>query len=116
MRRSGFTLIEMITVVALIGMMVLIGFPKIRRALDKTNVRATRDALSTQAAIARAVAVQRGCRSVLHVTSGSAATVWVTTQCRAKVDAVGAVDNVGERVSGSLAATGDPAQSEPRGL
>jgi len=116
MRRSGFTLIEMITVVALIGMMVLIGFPKIRRALDKTNVRATRDALSTQAAIARAVAVQRGCRSVLHVTSGSAATVWVTTHCRVKVDTVGAVDNMSKRFSVSLAATRDSVHYDPRGL
>ena len=116
MRRSGFTLIEMMTVVALIGTIILIGFPKIRRALDKTNVRSARDALSTQAAIARAASVQRGCRSVFHVTSGSASTVWVTTQCGAKVDTVVAADNMSQRFSVSLTATRDSVQYDPRGL
>ena len=116
MRRTGFTATEMVVVMALIGIIALIGFPKIRRTLDKTNVRSARDALSTEAAVARSAAIQRGCRGVLHFTSGSAATVWVTTQCGAKVDTLAGVDNLATRFRVSLAATRDSVQYDPRGL
>src|SRR3989442_10603727 len=66
MRRSGFTTIEMIIVVAIIGIITLIGFPKIRQTLDKTNLRSARAAVGTLAGTARAAAIQRGCRSALH--------------------------------------------------
>ncbi len=50
MRRSGFTTIEMVIVVVLIGIIAMFGFPKIRQALDKTNLRSARDAVGTLAA------------------------------------------------------------------
>src|SRR5207253_420310 len=71
MRRLGFTTIEMIIVVVMIGIIAVIGFPKIRRALDSTNVRSTRVFVGTAVATARAAAVQRGCRAVGHFSSGA---------------------------------------------
>src|ERR1051325_9366247 len=44
MKRSGFTTIEMVIVVVLIGIIDAIGFPKIRQSLDKANVRSARAA------------------------------------------------------------------------
>src|SRR5438552_4788870 len=76
MRRSGFTTIEMVIVVVLIGIIAMIGFPKISKTLDKTNVRSARDAVGTLAGTARAAAIQRGCRTALHFTGNTA---WVTT-------------------------------------
>jgi prepilin-type N-terminal cleavage/methylation domain-containing protein len=116
MRRSGFTTIEMVIVVAIIGIIALIGFPKIRRTLDKTNVRSARDALSTEAVIARSAAIQRGCRGVIHFTGGTTPRVWVTTQCGAKVDTVAGVEQLGTRFNVSLTATRDSVQYDPRGL
>src|SRR2546423_13311511 len=69
MRRVGFTTIEMIIVVVMIGIIAVIGFPKIRRALDTTNVRSTRVYLGTAVAAARAAAVQRGRRAAGHLPS-----------------------------------------------
>ena len=60
MRRVGFTTIELIIVVVMIGIIAVIGFPKIRRALDTTNVRSSRVYLSTAVATARAAAKQLG--------------------------------------------------------
>src|SRR5260370_13514757 len=85
MQRSGFTTIEMVIVVVLIGIIAMIGFPKISKTLDKTNVRSARDAVGTLAGTARAAALQRGCPAVLHFASN---TVWDTTACPTKVDAV----------------------------
>jgi len=118
MRRDGFTLIEMIIVVVMIGVIAVIGFPKIRLALDQTNVRSTRVFLSTAVATARAAAVQRGCRTAVHFASGSG-TVWVTACSRANpalIDTIGGVANLASRYNVTLAATNDSIQFDPRGL
>src|SRR5207247_2344014 len=74
----------MIIVVAIIGIITLIGFPKIRQTLDKTNLRSARAAVGTMAGTARAAAIQRGCRSALHFAAATHA-VGVTTACPTKV-------------------------------
>jgi prepilin-type N-terminal cleavage/methylation domain-containing protein len=115
MRRSGFTTIEMVIVVVLIGIIAAIGFPKIRQALDKTNVRSARVAVGTLAAIARSAAIQRGCRAALHLASATS-TVWVTTACPAKVDTVSAVRNLSAQFNVTMTSTQDSVQYDPRGL
>src|SRR5947199_10412420 len=83
MRRSGFTTIEMVIVVVLIGIIAMIGFPTISKTLDKTNVPSARDAVGTLAGTAPAAAIPPGCRSVLHFTGN---TVWLTTVGPSTVD------------------------------
>ena len=119
MKRSGFTTIELIITIVIIGLIAAIGFPTIQRTLDKTNVRSTRVALSTYAAMARGAAVQRGCRATFHVTSGADSRMWVTA-CRLDVptalDTVGQVKNVYSDFKVTLTATGDSVRYDPRGL
>lgn len=115
MNRSGFTTIEMLIVVTLIGIIALIGFPKIRQSLDKANVRSARSAVGTLAATARAAAIQRGCPAVIHF-SGSNATVWVTTNCATKVDTVSGVQQLGPRFNVMMSYTTDSLRFDPRGL
>src|SRR5213594_1298758 len=102
MRRSGFTTIEMVIVVVLIGIIAMIGFPTISKTLDKTNV-----------GTARAAAIQRGCRSVLHFTGN---TVWVTTACPTTVDTVSGVQDLYARFKVTMSASRDSVQYDPRGL
>jgi prepilin-type N-terminal cleavage/methylation domain-containing protein len=121
MRRSGFTTIEMIIVVVMIGVIAAIGFPRIRRALGKTNVRSARVYLGTAVATARASAVQRGCRAVVHFSSGADATVWVTVCPRRNpgagtIDTVGGVEQLASRYKVTLTPTRDSIQYDPRGL
>jgi len=113
MRRSGFTTIEMIIVVAIIGIIAMIGFPKISKTLDKVNLRSARDAVGTLAGTARAAAIQRGCRGVLHFTAN---TVWVTTACPTQVDTVSGVQDLFTRFKVTMSASRDSVQYDPRGL
>jgi len=120
MRRAGFTVVEMMVVVMIVGVLALLGFPKMRRALDKANVRSTRAYLGTAVATGRAVAVQRGCRAVVHFTSGASGTVWVTACSRTNpspaVDTIGGVEQLASRYRVTLTATRDSIQFDPRGL
>jgi prepilin-type N-terminal cleavage/methylation domain-containing protein len=121
MRRNGFTTIEMLMVVILIGIVAALGFPRIKTAVQKTNVRSTRIFLASATTTARAAAVQRGCRAAVHFTSGVAGKVWVTACPRMKagagtVDTLGAVENLASRYSVTLTATRDSVQFNPRGL
>jgi len=117
MTRSGFSTIEMAIVLAIIGIIALIGFPKIRQTLDKTNVRSARTAVGTMVATARQAAIQRGCVGVVHFAATNG-TVWVTTSCTApvKVDTVSGVQQLGTRFKVGLVATRDSLRFDPRGL
>jgi prepilin-type N-terminal cleavage/methylation domain-containing protein len=121
MNRRGFTTIEMVIVVVLIGIIAMIGFPKIRTALDKTNVRSARVSVTTFAALARAVATARGCHSVIHFASGATGRAWVTACPRyapgaGTVDTVAMIDDVNARFSVAMTYTRDSVQYDPRGL
>src|SRR2546426_8506520 len=63
MTRSGFSAVELMIVIILIGLIAAVGFPKIRGVLDKTNVRSARVAVGTYVVTARSLAIQRGCRA-----------------------------------------------------
>lgn len=59
-KRSGFTLIEMMVVVALMAIMMTVAAPRIRSIRDRSNLRAARDEVATAFALARSAAVQKG--------------------------------------------------------
>lgn len=75
MGRKGFTTIEMLIVVILIGIIVMIGFPRLQSAFEKQNVRSAQAYLATMMSTARNAAIQRGCTATLNLTADSA---WVT--------------------------------------
>jgi prepilin-type N-terminal cleavage/methylation domain-containing protein len=121
MGRSGFTTIEMLMVVILIGIVATLGFPRIKTAMQKANVRSARAFLGGSVATARAAAVQRGCRAVVHFTSGASGKVWVTACPRTKagagtVDSLDGVELLASRYGVTLTATRDSVQFDPRGL
>jgi len=121
MKRSGFTTIELAIVLVLIGLIAAFGFPKIRDALDASNVRSARAAVTTLVVTARAAAVQRGCLAVFHVSSASGGTVWVTACPRLRpgagtVDTVSGVEQLGVRYNVTVSSSRDSVRYDPRGL
>ena len=75
MGRKGFSLIEIMFVFVLAGVLMAIGFPRLRTGLEHQNVRSSKALLATLVATARGSAVQRGCNATLNMTADS---VWVT--------------------------------------
>ena len=118
MTRSGFSAVELMIVIILIGLIAAVGFPKIHGVLDKTNVRSARVAVGTYVVTARSLAIQRGCRAAVHFAYGASSGVWVTS-CRpgqVTIDTVGQVKNVYQDFNVTLSATQDSVQFDPRGL
>ena len=76
MGRKGFSTIEMIIVVILVGVIASIGFPRMQRGLEKQRIRNTKALLATMVATARGTAIQRGCVAALNIAADS---VWVTS-------------------------------------
>jgi prepilin-type N-terminal cleavage/methylation domain-containing protein len=75
MGRKGFTTVELIIVIILMGVIASIGFPRLRDGLEKQNVRSAKALIATMVATARGAAIQRGCPATLNMTVDSA---WVT--------------------------------------
>jgi prepilin-type N-terminal cleavage/methylation domain-containing protein len=121
MRRAGFTIAEVLIVLIIMALITAMALPKLATSAQKTNVRSSRVELSTMVAKARAAAVQRGCVDTLHITTGSAATAWVTV-CKASMsgtltlDTIGGVDLVGKRMGVSLSTSTTNYIFDPRGL
>src|SRR5947208_16440847 len=119
MRTRGFTFIEVLIVMVLIGIIAALGMPRTRDAIQKTNVHAARAALGTLVAKARGAAVQRGCKSAIHFTSGSGGTVWITA-CKvsnsALTDTLGGIEQLAARYSVTLTAGAEPVTFMPNGV
>src|SRR6266849_2537899 len=75
MGRKGFSLIELMFVFVLAGVIMAIGFPRLRNSVEQQNIRSAKALLGTLAATARGSAVQRGCNATLNMTVDS---IWVT--------------------------------------
>lgn len=74
-RRSGYTLVELIAVLAAIGIAVAIAAPAMRRALDRHAVRAARDAVAMELARTRLLARAHGGAALVLDASNGISTV-----------------------------------------
>jgi prepilin-type N-terminal cleavage/methylation domain-containing protein len=116
MRRNGFSIIELMIVIILVGLIASIGFPRLRDGLEKQNVRSSKALIATLAATARGTAIQRGCAATLNVTGDS---VWVTA-CGVNPPAalvqVGTKKLVGREFNVQLSSTNGSVIYDPRGI
>ncbi len=114
---SGFTLIEIAVAIVIIGVILAFGVPQMKTVLLQESVRSARRHVTAHLARARATAVQRGCRAVLHL-DADAARVWVTA-CELNGpngDTVGQVDDLGSRFGATFTADGDSLLFTPQGV
>lgn len=115
--RWGFTVIELLIVIIIIGVLTGIALPKLSTAAQKSNVRSTRIELASMVTRARAAAIQRGCVDSLHINT-STSVAWVTA-CKLSGsgrDTVGPVDNLNKRFGVTLSASKTDYGYDPRGI
>jgi prepilin-type N-terminal cleavage/methylation domain-containing protein len=118
--RSGFTLIEMLIVVVILGLIVLFGYPKVGAAMAKTDLRSARTTVINLVATARAASVQTNRRTWIKFQGNQA---YVLARPRQKAgagtaDTVGTVQNLSAQYGVTLATGADPdsIQFDPRGF
>jgi prepilin-type N-terminal cleavage/methylation domain-containing protein len=117
-RPNGFTMIEILMAIVIIGIMAAVAIPRLKNGMAKESVRNARRNVVSQLSKARAVAASRGCRSVFHVVAGTDPRVWVTT-CTLTgggVDTVGAVGHLGEQYGVEMSLAGDSLTFMPSGM
>jgi prepilin-type N-terminal cleavage/methylation domain-containing protein len=113
-RRKGFSLVEMLIVVVILGIIVLLGFPRMQAGLVNNNVRAARTTFINMIAGARAAASQTN-RSTWVKIESSRAVVLARPRLdgvktgTTNADTIGPVQNLSSAYGVTLAAT--PADS-----
>ncbi len=118
MNKRGFTAIELIMVFVIIGIIAVFGFPKIRSAVTKSNVRSAKVALGTLVVKARAAAVARGCNATITLTSGTSGTVSISV-CNVNGTGnqiLGGVDSLAARYNVTMTPSAGTLTFDPRGL
>jgi prepilin-type N-terminal cleavage/methylation domain-containing protein len=115
--RNGFTLVETLIVVVLLGLIVLIGFPKISSAMSRTDLRSARTTMVNLVATARAAAVQGNRRTWIKF-EGNTAHVLARprTDGAAGADTVGAIQDLADQYKVAVTPALDSIQFDPRGF
>ena len=70
MNRRGFSLMEILTVMIMIGIMASLALPRLNSTLAKQSVRGARSAITTAHSRARNAAISRGRRTAFAIRNG----------------------------------------------
>jgi prepilin-type N-terminal cleavage/methylation domain-containing protein len=118
--RNGFTLVETLIVVVLLGLLVLIGFPKVMTAMGRNDLRSGRTAVVNLVAKARSVAAQTNRRTWVKF-EGNNAYVLARPRIVAAggglvdpADTVGAVQNLGAQYKVTVTTLSSPQSDSVR--
>jgi prepilin-type N-terminal cleavage/methylation domain-containing protein len=114
----GFTLIELIVVMLLVGVLSAVALPYLRTGPSKSSVHGATTAIASFHAIARNAAISRGRIAVLVIKAAAPATVLVVLKRSGStvVDTVGRVENLYSRFTVALTTTSDSVMFTPRGI
>jgi type IV fimbrial biogenesis protein FimT len=102
--RSGFSLVELLIAVTLLGLLLAIAAPRVQEVALRQNVRSARAAVANLYSRARIHAVQN--RVPVTLQFGADSTAWITTPLGAGLDTIGAVARLGREFGVAVGAAG----------
>jgi prepilin-type N-terminal cleavage/methylation domain-containing protein len=117
-RRDGFTLIETLLVIVVMGLCGLMALPKFQDAVAQSNLRSSRTKVMSLFATARATSVASGRATYLHVHGNQ---VYVTATPRrlpgaGTQDTITSAENVYTQYGVTLASNADSLRIDPNGV
>ena len=118
-RRDGFTLVETLIVIVLLGLIVLIGFPKLSSAMVQSDLRSARTTMINMVATARAASVQSNRITWIKIEGSSVyvgATPRLVPLALSTADTVGSVQDLADLYGVAVVAGVDSIQFDPRGF
>src|SRR5687767_10142127 len=98
-RTNGFTIIETMMVVTILGAVTLIGYPRMRDGMTRTNVRGARTTLINLLSKARTAATQTNRITLLKIEGNNAfvlARPRLVAAAGSNADTLGAVEPLGD--------------------
>ena len=116
--RNGFTLVETLMVIVIVGLLMLIAFPKVRDSLAQSNLVSARSKVMSLYSVARATSVNSGRVTWLHAHGNLA---YVTAIGRRKAgagvqDTITPPENIQTQYGVSLASNADSVRINPNGI
>jgi len=117
-RRHGFSLIEMLIVMVVIGLTSLIALPKMNAAFTHSNVISAKSKLASLYSIARSTAVSSGQTAILRV-NGNQVYVYARPRLKAgagTVDTITQPTNLSTQFGVTLSGGVDSVRISPNGL
>jgi prepilin-type N-terminal cleavage/methylation domain-containing protein len=109
--RNGFSLVETMIVVVITGIIVLLGYPKVRDGLVRNNLRSARTTLVNMVAAARAAGAQTNRTTWLKL-EGNKALVMARPRlvdlAGSNADTIGTVNNLQTLYGVTVASGADP--------
>jgi prepilin-type N-terminal cleavage/methylation domain-containing protein len=118
-RTNGFTLIELMIVVTILGTLMLIGYPRMRDGRTRSNVRGARTTLVNLLSKALTAATQNNRVTLLKIQGNNAfvlARPRLVAAAGSDADTLGAVQPLGAIYGVTVTAAIDSVRFDPRGL
>ena len=112
----GFTLIEIVMVLTLVGVIMTVGVPFFRNATTKQSVRSAMSAMVAMHARAKSIAIQRARTTALVLNASAGTAVIVSSGIGGTVDTVGRVESMAQRFGVTFTTTQTALMFSPRGI
>ncbi len=111
--QAGFSLVEMMIAIAVMGLMLAMAMPRIRDTVIKRDVKSARAAVANMYARARINALQTRKQTTVRF---NASTVWITVPLGGGLDTVGAPVDLNNAYGVTVSYTDPSISIQPTGL